>query len=138
VVHTTPGAWVPLAQLHNVFILPGVPWLFKLMLEGNKGLFAGPALSSAALFTHAGEGDLASALTAVADAHPAVAIGSYPNTTRGDSRYTTKLCFDSRDGGALAAAVDAARAVIRTFDDLPPAPAAPAAAAAPAAVRSAL
>ena len=25
VVHTTPGAWVPLAQVHNVFILPGVP-----------------------------------------------------------------------------------------------------------------
>jgi molybdopterin-biosynthesis enzyme MoeA-like protein len=134
-VHLTPGAWVPLAQLGNVFVLPGVPWLFKLMLDANKGLFSGPALSSAALYTHAGEGDLAEALTAVADAHPGVSIGSYPNCTRGDSRYTTKLCFDGRNAEALAAAVAAARAAIRTFDELPPAPApapAPAAARAPA------
>ena len=123
VVHETPGAWVPLAQIRNVLILPGVPWLFKLMLDANKELFRGPALSSATLYTHAGEGDLAEALTAVADAHPGVTIGSYPNTQRGDARFTTQLCFDGRDADALAAAVAAARAAIRTFDDLPPAPA---------------
>jgi molybdopterin-biosynthesis enzyme MoeA-like protein len=134
VVHATPGAWVPLAQVQNVFVLPGVPWLFKMMLDANKHLFTGPALSSATLYTHAGEGDLAAALTAVAEAHPGVSIGSYPNTTRGDSRFTTKLCFDSREGDALAAALAAARAAIRTFDELPPlAAAAPAAPAAPAA-----
>ncbi len=92
------------------------------MLEANRALFAGPALSSATLFTHAGEGDLAEALTAVAAAHPAVSIGSYPNTARGDGRYTTKLCFDGREPDALAAAVAAARAAIKTFDDLPPLP----------------
>ena len=122
-VHETPGAWVPLAQLRNVLVLPGVPWLFKLMLDANKELFRGPALSCATLYTHAGEGDLAESLTCVADAHPGVAIGSYPNTTRGDARFTTKLCFDGRDAGALAAAVAAARAAIKTFDELPPAPA---------------
>ena len=122
VVHDTPGAWVPLAQVENVFILPGVPWLFKLMLDANKELFRGPALSCATLYTHAGEGDLADALTAVAEAHPGVTIGSYPNTQRGDARFTTKLCFDGRDTDALAAAVNAARAAIKTFDELPPAP----------------
>jgi molybdopterin-biosynthesis enzyme MoeA-like protein len=76
IVHDTPGAWVPLAQVSNVFILPGVPWLFKLMLDANKELFRGPALSCATLYTHAGEGDLADALTKVADAHPGVTIGS--------------------------------------------------------------
>jgi hypothetical protein len=46
-----------------------------------------------------------------------------PNTQRGDARFTTKLCFDGRDTDALAAAVAAARAAIKTFDELPPAPA---------------
>ena len=122
VVHTTPGAWVPMAQLRNVFVLPGVPWLFKMMIDANKDLFTGPSISSATLFTHQGEGDLAAALTAVAEAHPGVNIGSYPNTTRGDARFTTKLCFDGRDAAALNAAVAATRAAIRTFDELPPAP----------------
>ena len=125
VVHETPGAWVPLAQLRNVLILPGVPWLFKLMLDANKELFRGPALLSATLYTHAGEGDLAEALTLVAEAHTAVSIGSYPNTQRGDSRFTTKLCFDGRDAEAVAAAVAATKAAIRTFDTLPPAPPVP-------------
>ena len=105
------------------------------MVEANKELFSGPALSSATVYTHSGEGDLAAALTAVAEAHPSVSIGSYPNTTRGDRRFTTKLCFDSREPDALAAAVAAVRAAIKTFDELPAAPptaGAPAAAAAAA------
>ena len=78
------------------------------MVEANKELFSGPALSSATVYTHSGEGDLAAALTAVAEAHPSVSIGSYPNTTRGDRRFTTKLlCFDSREPDALAAAKSA-------------------------------
>ncbi len=121
-VHDTTGSWVPLAQVRNVFILPGVPWLFKSMLEANKELFRGPELMTATLYTHAGEGDLAAALTAVAESHPSVSIGSYPNTTRGDSRFTTKLCFDGRDADALQAALTAARAAIKTFDDVPPPP----------------
>jgi len=118
-VHETPGCWVPLAQVENVFVLPGIPWLFKQMMEANAGLFRGPQSSSARLYTHAGEGDLAASLGAVAAAHPEVSIGSYPNTVRGDVKeYTTKLTFDSRDVGELAAAVAAARAAIETFDEL--------------------
>lgn len=49
--------------MHNVYILPGVPWLFKQMLEANKTLFTGPLMTSAAVYTKSGEGDLAAALT---------------------------------------------------------------------------
>lgn len=121
-VHATPGLWVPLVQLRNVYVLPGVPWLFAQMLEANRGLFSGPRLHSAVLYSHQGEGELAEALTGVAGDHPAVSIGSYPNTARGEPKaFQTKLTFDGRDAGALAAAVAAARACIATFDGLPPA-----------------
>ena len=120
VVHDTPNSWVPLVQVANVYVLPGVPWLYKQMLEANRGLFTGPQLLTRTLYTHTGEGDLAAALTAVASDHSAVSIGSYPNTARGDASFATKLCFDGRDAGALEAAVNATRAVIATFDELPP------------------
>jgi molybdenum cofactor synthesis domain-containing protein len=110
--HTTPGTWVPIAQVENVFVLPGIPHLFTSMLSANKGLFSGPQLHSAALYTTTGEGELADALRAIAKEHPAVSTGSYPNTTVGDKRFSTKLAFDARDEGALAAAVRAVRAAI--------------------------
>ena len=118
-VHDVPNSWVPLVQIANVFVLPGVPWLYKQMLEANRGLFTGPQLLTRTLYTNTGEGDLAAALTAVATAHSAVSIGSYPNTERGNAAFATKLCFDGRDADALDAAVHATRAVIATFDHLP-------------------
>lgn len=120
-VHVTPNVWVPLAQLHNVLILPGVPWLYKSMLEANKELFKGPLMTTVTLYTARGEGDLAAALTDIANAHPLVSIGSYPNTSTSDqSVFKTKLCFDGRDKEALDAAVAAVREAIPTFETLPP------------------
>ena len=114
-VHDT-GSWVPLVQLKNVYILPGIPWLFKSMLEANAALFSGPAMLSGALWTHQGEGEIAETLTAIAATHPGVAIGSYPNTQRGGEKsYATKLTFDSRDAAELEAALGEARAAFTTF-----------------------
>jgi molybdopterin-biosynthesis enzyme MoeA-like protein len=49
--------WVPIVQIDNVFILPGIPALFESMLEGGKHLFAGgqPPVS-ADVFTQLFEG----------------------------------------------------------------------------------
>ena len=61
----------------------------------------------------------------VAAAHPAVNIGSYPNTAPGEGRgpgeepYKVKLAFTSRDGAALEAAVAAARVALRDVLELP-------------------
>ena len=60
----TPDLWVPLVNLHGVYILPGIPRLFKAMIEANKGPFKGPANSSRTLYTNTVEGDLAGELYA--------------------------------------------------------------------------
>lgn len=69
-----------------------------------------------------GEGDLADKLTAVAAEHPAVSIGSYPNTsTQGYEQYKVKLALSSRDEAALAKAMEAVRAaLVDVFDTLQP------------------
>ena len=56
-----PGTWVPLVNLRGTYVLPGVPRLFRSMLEAHVGRFAGPAHRQAELLTNMGEGDLAGA-----------------------------------------------------------------------------
>ena len=114
----TPGLWVPLVHLDAVYVLPGVPGLFKRMVEASLHRFRGPEAHSTELYTDEGEGDLGEALGAIAARHPAVQIGSYPETSRYEegaaaaAGYTTKLSFVSRDPAALAAAVAEAEAAI--------------------------
>ncbi len=55
----TPELWVPLVNLQGVYILPGIPRLFKSMVEAHKDRFKGPANKSRTLYTNTVEGDLA-------------------------------------------------------------------------------
>ncbi|KAG2487547.1 hypothetical protein HYH03_013826 [Edaphochlamys debaryana] len=104
-------AWVPLVNCGGVYILPGIPRLFQAMVAGCQERFTGPAFHEARLFTRLGESFIAKDLAAVAAKHPAVAIGSYPNTAPdADSTYIVKLAFASRDPAALQAALAEARA----------------------------
>lgn len=55
----TPGMWVPLVNLQNVYILPGIPRLFQAMIGTHRERFQGPATLSEELYSNLGEGDLA-------------------------------------------------------------------------------
>lgn len=124
-VLSTPGLWVPLVVIQSIYILPGIPRLFTSMIEANKERFRGPAALSVTLFSNAGEGDLADALSLVAEQHgAAVRIGSYPNTeidmfkeNRDSSGgYRVKVVFESRNEKALREAVDAATKVLPSLN----------------------
>jgi hypothetical protein len=56
---------------------------------------------------------------AAAGEHPAVSIGSYPHTGKDFGGYKVKLQLTSRDGAALAAAVQAVRGALDVFDAPP-------------------
>lgn len=73
----TEGLWVPLVVLEGVHILPGIPRLFKQMIESNlSSLPTGPAYVREELGTQLGEGDLSSILSNIADAWPQVRSSS--------------------------------------------------------------
>lgn len=55
----TEGLWVPLVNVQNVYVLPGIPRLFKQMLGAHQERFNGPPFLSAVLYTNVPEGDLA-------------------------------------------------------------------------------
>jgi molybdenum cofactor synthesis domain-containing protein len=72
------GRWYPVLACDGVFMLPGVPELFRVQLEPVLQRLPGSPLSTAALYLSATEPEIAFALDAVALAMPEVAIGSYP------------------------------------------------------------
>jgi molybdenum cofactor synthesis domain-containing protein len=103
-IETGEMRW-PILVMRNVFILPGVPELFRKKFLAIRERFRVEPFYARAIYTLEDEFDIAANLSAVAEAHPLVAIGSYPNFS--SDEYRVKLTLESKDATALTAAVEA-------------------------------
>lgn len=102
----------PTVVAKNIWILPGVPELFRMKLATVRALLRGPEpFFSRDLFCSVEETDLKAQLDAIVEAHPRVEVGSYPKWF--DKRYKTRLTFDSRSEADADAAVSDARIRLR-------------------------
>jgi molybdenum cofactor synthesis domain-containing protein len=101
-LETAEMRW-PVLVMRNVFILPGVPELFRHKFLAIRERFRVAPFFARAVFTQEDEFDLAAGLSALAEAHPLVAIGSYPNFT--STEYRVKVTLESKDEAALVAAL---------------------------------
>ncbi len=107
------GSWYPVLACDGVFLLPGVPPLFRRQLETVLKTLPGRTLFQRALYLGRGEAEIAGALDRVALQMPGVGIGSYPQYAAGvDHRVRVTV------EGLEQAAVDAA--VARLEAELPP------------------
>ena len=95
----------PVLVCGNVYILPGVPELFRKKFLAMRERFRVAPFFAKAIYTQEDEFDIAEDLRRVADAHPAVAIGSYPNFS--STEYRVKVTLESKDDAALSVAVKA-------------------------------
>ena len=100
-----PDSLWPATVIENVWILPGIPEVFRKKLGIVREHLGGdlPFLSRA-VYTKLDETDLAPMLNEVVRNHPSVDIGSYPAWN--EEKYRTKLTFDGKDGAAMGRAVD--------------------------------
>ncbi|MBK7579070.1 MAG: competence/damage-inducible protein A [Myxococcales bacterium] len=104
VLATTPEERWPTVVMRNVWILPGVPQIFRSKLTVVRTWVRGQeAFCSRAVLTRLDEGNLKPLLDQVVSEHPKVEVGSYPKWF--DATYKTKITFDSRDSAAVDAAV---------------------------------
>lgn len=89
----------------NVFVLAGVPLIMRGMLEdvGHRLRTGAVVLSRTVRVEGTGEGAIAAPLEAVAKAHPAMSLGSYPFFT--DGLYGSNLVLRGRDAEELAGTV---------------------------------
>ena len=102
----------PTIIMDNVFVLPGLPKVFRLKLPALVEYLKGDELPflSRAVYTLCDEGELALPLAQVAQRHTEVSIGSYPVTDCPD--YRVKLTIDGRDLDFVERAQEALRALI--------------------------
>jgi len=89
----------------NVFVLAGVPQIMRGMLEDVGPRLRGgrPTVSRTVRVEGTGEGALAAPLEAVAKAHPAMSLGSYPFFT--PEGYGSNLVLRGRDPDEVAVVV---------------------------------
>jgi molybdenum cofactor synthesis domain-containing protein len=90
----------------NVVMLPGVPQFFRFQFDRIARLLEAPPFRVASVFLSSEEGEIAPTLDAVANAHPAVEIGSYPRFDPG-AGYRVLVTLEAKDGGAVREALAA-------------------------------
>jgi len=93
------GGW-PTPVFHNVWMLPGVPEVFREKLDTVRKWVRGPSpYVSRAVFTRLEEAALKKLIDDAVEAHPTVEVGSYPRWF--EPSYKTKVTFDARDADAV-------------------------------------
>ncbi|HKO49277.1 MAG TPA: molybdopterin-binding protein [Polyangiaceae bacterium] len=111
----SPEVEWPTPVMNNVWILPGIPDLFKLKLLTARAWLRGPtSFVTRALFLRLEEPLLKPLLDAVVARHPQVEIGSYPKWF--DPSYRTQITFDAESAQAAQAALDDLRSLLAPSD----------------------
>ncbi len=103
---TTADITWPTPVMKNVWILPGVPEIFRMKLAVVRARLRGPEpFVSRAVFTKLDEADLKPMLDRIVATHTTVEVGSYPKWF--DPTYRTKITFDGRSLADVERASDA-------------------------------
>jgi len=94
-VYFVQPLWLPLVVVNNVYIFPGVPYLFEKLLLNLAHLFVGGKFFRETVYTNLSENQIAANLKAVQDENRAVAIGSYPKMPGG--AYSVMITVEGVD-----------------------------------------
>jgi FAD synthetase len=85
----------PTIQVENIYILPGIPELFRAKFLAMQSRFAVDPYFLRVVYTRAAESAIARYLNETLDAFPLVQLGSYPKL--GDAEYTVRVTLESKD-----------------------------------------
>jgi FAD synthetase len=94
-------AW-PVTSYRNVYILPGVPAIFRRKFEAIRERFRVRPFALRRVYCMADEASIATYLDAVVAAYPGVAVGSYPRFDAADHRVQVTL--EGKDAAKVEAA----------------------------------
>jgi molybdenum cofactor synthesis domain-containing protein len=98
------GSWYPVLACDGVFLLPGIPVLFRRQLETVLKTLPSRTFFQRALYLGSGEAEIAAALDRVALQTPGVGIGSYPQYGPGVD-HRVRVTVEGPEKGAVDAAV---------------------------------
>jgi molybdenum cofactor synthesis domain-containing protein len=89
----------PTIVMRNVYILPGVPEIFRQKFEALRERFRDAPIHLKNVFVRVGEGTLADRLNGLLADFPELLLGSYPEFS--NPEYKVKVTLESRDQGYL-------------------------------------
>ncbi len=93
----------PAVVVRNIYILPGVPEIFRQKFDALKERFRETPFHLCCVYVSMGEGTLADHLNELLAAHPELMLVSYPEFS--NPEYKVKVTLESKDRGYLDAAV---------------------------------
>lgn len=95
----------PTILMRNVYILPGVPEIFRQKFEALRDRFRGLPFHLRQVFVSVAESALAPYLNDLLAAFPSLLLGSYPELS--NPEYRVKVTLESRDAAYLEGALTA-------------------------------
>jgi len=102
----------PVLKVRNIFILPGVPELFRAKFQALRQRFASAPFFLRAVYVRVPETAMVPYLNATLDAFPSLLLGSYPKWN--DPEYQVRVTLESKDASYLE------RAFAHLLDQIPP------------------
>jgi FAD synthetase len=93
----------PTILMRNVYVLPGVPEIFRQKFDALRERFRDQPIHLKNVFVRIGEGMLAEYLNRLLQAFPLLQLGSYPEFS--NPEYQVKVTLESRDRGYLEQAL---------------------------------
>jgi molybdenum cofactor synthesis domain-containing protein len=94
----------PTVQAGNVYVLPGVPEIFRAKFEALRDRFRGTPYHLITVFVNMAEGTLADYLNELLARHPGLLCGSYPEFS--NPEYRVKVTLESKDRDLAERAVE--------------------------------
>ena len=94
----------PTVRVENIYILPGIPELFREKFLSIKNRFAVDPYFLRVVYTRAMESTLAAYLNETVAAFPLLQLGSYPKL--GDPEYSVRVTLESKDKDYVDRAFD--------------------------------
>jgi molybdenum cofactor synthesis domain-containing protein len=94
----------PAVVMRNVYILPGVPEIFRQKFEALRERFRDEPIHLRNVFVNMPESTLADFLNELLKTYPLLMLGSYPEFS--NPEYKVKVTLESRDRAYLDTAVD--------------------------------
>jgi molybdopterin-biosynthesis enzyme MoeA-like protein len=92
----------PTIRVENIYILPGIPEIFRSKFDGLKSRFSADPYCLKVVYTRIGEGTIAECLNDTMRAFPELLLGSYPKIDHPE--YMVKVTLESKDAGYVGRA----------------------------------
>jgi molybdenum cofactor synthesis domain-containing protein len=103
-LHSDGSLMFPAVSYRNVYILPGVPEIFRQKFDSLRERFRETPFHLTSVFVAIGEGTLADHLNALVARHPDLMLGSYPEFS--NPEYKVKVTLESKDRALMERAVE--------------------------------